>query len=131
MDSFEHCPKISDIFVRSLKLFSVEFQFRRGRFCALSPKTYYAFNADNDDTKSGLKGVSHVEAKKLTIDHFVRCLYDDVIPAVISRELRKNKNEQMIYYETKKKGLNPVFKKFRVQSDRISCLPLTKNGKIL
>ena len=109
----------------------MEFQFRRGRFCALSPKTYYAFNADNDGIKSGLKGVSHVEAKKLTIDHFVKCLYDDVIPAVISRELRKNKNEQMIYYETKKKGLNPVFKKFRVQSDRISCLPLTKNGKIL
>ena len=109
----------------------MEFQFRRGRFCALSPKTYHAINADNNEVKSGLKGVCHVEAKKITIDDFTRCLYDDVIPAVISRELRKNKNEQMIYYENEKKGLNPIFKKFRVQSDRISCLPLTKNGKIL
>lgn len=109
----------------------MEFQFRQGRFIALSPKTYHAVNTQTNDVKAGLKGVSHVEAKKMTIDDFTSCLYDDVVPTVISRELRKNKKQQMIYYETHKRGLNPIFKKFRVQSDKISCLPLTKNGKVL
>ena len=109
----------------------VEFEFRNGRFVALSPKTYHAINTVTNDSKSGLKGVSYVSAKNLSIDDFTSCLYDDVVPKVVSRELRKNKNQQMIYYENDKKGLNPIFKKFRVQSDRISCLPLTKDGKIL
>ena len=109
----------------------VEFSFRQGRFCALSPKTYKAVNTATNDVKAGHKGVSHVEAKKLTIDDFTSCLYDGVIPNVVARELRKNKKQQIIYNETFKKGLNPIFKKFRVQPDKISCLPLTRNGKTL
>ena len=109
----------------------VEFGFRQGRFIALSPKTYHAVNTDTKNVKAGLKGVSHVEAKNITVDDFEECLYKGVVPTVISRELRKNKKQQMIYSETNKQGLNPIFKKFRVQSDKISCLPLTRNGKIL
>ena len=109
----------------------VEFSFRQGRFLALSPKTYHAVNTDTSEVKAGLKGVSHVEAKNITADDFEECLYKGVIPNVVSRELRRNKKQQMIYYETSKKGLNPIFKKFRVQSDKISCLPLSRNGKIL
>ena len=109
----------------------VEFSFRQGRFCALSPKTYKAVNTATNDVKAGHKGVSHVEAEKLTIDDFTSCLYDGVIPNVVARELRKNKKQQIIYNETSKKGLNPIFKKFRVQSDKISCLPLTRNGDYL
>ena len=116
---------------KSIIYILVEFSFRKGRFIALSPKTYKAINTDTDDIKAGHKGVSYVEAKKLTIDHFRSCLYDGVIPNVIARELRKNKKQQIIYNETPKKALNPIFKKFRVQSDKISCLPLTRNGKIL
>ena len=109
----------------------MEFAFRQGRFIALSPKTYTAIDSVTNSVKAGLKGVAHTEAKNITIDDFTSCLYDDVVPNVTSRELRKNNKQQMIYYETDKRGLNPVFKKFRVQSDRISCLPLTKNGKVL
>ena len=109
----------------------MEFSFRQGLFCALSPKTYKAVNTATNDVKAGHKGVSHVEAEKLTIDDFTSCLYDGVIPNVVARELRKNKKQQIIYNETSKKGLNPIFKKFRVQSDKISCSPLTRNGKIL
>ena len=109
----------------------MEFSFRQGRFCALSPKSYYSINTGTNEVKAGHKGVSHVEAKKLTIDDFTSCLYDGVIPNVVARELRRNKKQQMIYSETLKKGLNPIFKKFRVQPDKISCLPLTRNGKIL
>ena len=109
----------------------VEFQFRQGRFIALSSKCYHAINTATNDIKAGHKGVSHVESQKLIIESHKRCLYDDVVPMVISRELRKNKKQQIVYIQSHKKGLNPIFKKFRVQSDRISCLPLSKNGKIL
>ena len=78
-----------------------------------------------------MKGVPYVEAQFIRLDTFLSCLYDDVIPNVITRELRKNKKQQIEYIESQKKGLNNLFKKFRVQSDRITCLPLTKNGKIL
>ena len=111
--------------------YSVEFQFRQGRFIALSSKCYHALNTATNEIKAGHKGVSYVEAQKLIIESHRSCLYDDIIPKIISRELRKNKKQQIVYTETLKKGLNPVFKKFRVQSDRISCLPLSKNGKIL
>ena len=109
----------------------VEFSFRQGRFCALSPKTYKAINTATNDVKAGHKGVSHVEADKLTIDDFTSCLYDGIVPNAMARELRKNNKQQMILSETSKKALNPVFKKFRVQPDKISCLPLTRNGEIL
>ena len=109
----------------------VEFSFRQGRFIALSPKTYFSVNTETDEVKSGHKGVPHVEAKKLTIDDFEECLYKGVVPNVVARELRKNNKQQIVYTETSKKGLNPIFRKFRVQSDNISCLPLTRNGKIL
>ena len=109
----------------------MEFSFKRGRFIALSPKTYYAFDEENNEVKSAHKGVPNVEARKLQLDEFVECLYNNTEVHVISRELRRNKNQQMIYKETSKRGLNPIFKKFRVQDDRISCLPLCKNGKVL
>ena len=122
MDISPQCPIIYIL---------VEFSFRKGRFLALSPKSYYSINTETNETKAGHKGVPYVEAQKLTIEHFTSCLYDGVIPKVISRELRKNKKQQIIYTETNKAGLNPVFKKFRVQPDKITCLPLTRNGKIL
>ena len=122
MDICSQCPIIYIL---------VEFSFRKGRFLALSPKSYYSINTETNEMKAGHKGVPHVEAQKFTIDHFASCLYDGVIPKVIARELRRNKKHQMIYSETSKRGLNPVFKKFPVQSDKISCLPLSRNGKIL
>ena len=111
--------------------FLVEFSFNNGRFIALSPKTYHSFNADTRQIKSGHKGIHHSEAKKLTIETFADCLYNEKEVNVMSRELRRNKNQQMTYYEKPKRGLNSVFKKFPVQDDQISCLPLSKNGKIM
>ena len=109
----------------------MEFAFRRGRFIALSPKTYWAYDLDKKIVKSGMKGVSVVAARDIGLESFINCLYHSQEVRVISRELRKNKHQQMIYYETSKNALNPIFKKFRVQDDRISCLPLCKDGKIL
>ena len=109
----------------------VEFSFRCGRFIAVSPKTYWAYNGETKAVKSGMKGVSPVSAKEIGLESFINCLYHCEEIRVISRELRKNQHQQMIYYETTKNALNPIFKKFRVQEDHISCLPLCKNGKIL
>ena len=109
----------------------MEFAFRRGRFIALSPKTYWAYDLDKKIVKSGMKGVSVVAARDIGLESFISCLYHSQEVRAISRELRKNKHHQMIYYETSKRALNPIFKKFRVQDDHISCLPLCKDGKIL
>ena len=114
-----------------ITIYSVEFSFRKGRFLALSPKCYWAYNDDTKETKTGMKGVSTVGARDIGLESFINCLYHDQDVRVISRELRKNKHQQMIYYETKKNALNPIFKKFRVQTDKISCLPLCKDGKFL
>ena len=108
-----------------------EFSFTNGRFIALSPKSYYSYDEDTKKIKTGHKGVHHAEAKKFTLDTFVDCLYNDRAVEVTSRELRRNKQQQMIFNVTRKKGLNPIFKKFRVQEDKISCLPLCKQGKYL
>ena len=78
-----------------------------------------------------MKGVSAVGARTIGLESFINCLYHGQEIRFISRELRKNTNHQMIYYENQKVALNPVFKKFRVQTDKITCLPLCKDGKIL
>ena len=125
----EHVPEHEPVHVLIFLL--VEFSFRRGRFIALSPKTYWAYNMDTKAVKSGMKGVSVVAARDIGLEAFINCLYHGQQIRVISRELRKNQHQQMIYYETSKNALNPIFKKFRVQTDHISCLPLCKDGKIL
>ena len=114
-----------------ITIYLVEFSFRKGRFLALSPKCYWAYNDDTKETKTGMKGVSTVGARDIGLESFINCLYHDQDVKVISRELRKNKHQQMIYCETTKNALNPIFKKFRVQTDKISCLPLCKDGKFL
>ena len=131
LNNFVQIIQMFKIFIWTKIIHLVEFAFRRGRFIALSSKCYYAFNTDNENVKAGHKGVPYAEAQKFGLNDFESCLYDNVIPNVIARELRRNKKQQIIFSETFKKGLNPIFKKFRVQSDKISCLPLTRNGKIL
>ena len=46
------------LFALQLKLLSnsVEFMARHGRFIALSPKSYFAYNADDDTKKTAYKG---------------------------------------------------------------------------
>ena len=121
--------KVEDI--RKPGKLKCEFMFRKGRFCALSPKTYFAYDAENEDQKTGYKGICHAEAKKLTLDAYLECLYGSTTKHVKNRGFKLNKNKQLVYYEQLKRGLNNIFYKFRVQNDRITCKPLTKDGKIL
>ena len=108
-----------------------EFLFHKGRFCALSPKTYYAFNQDEEDSKTGYKGICHAEAKKLNLNAYLESLYGSTSKDIENRGFKLNKQKQLVYYEQKKRGLNNIFCKFRVQDDFITCKPLTKDGKVL
>ena len=112
----------------------VEFLFRQGRFVALSPKTYFAFDADKhakNKTKTGYKGVCQAEAEKLTLDTYLDCLYGNEDRMVVNRGFRLNRENHMTYYEQEKRGLNNIYCKFQVQDDRITCEPLCRNGEIL
>ena len=108
-----------------------EFLFRHGRFCALSPKTYFAYNKEEEDKKTGYKGICHAEAQKLTLDAYLDCLYGSKTRQIENRGFKLNQNKQLVYYEQLKNGLNNIFCKFRVQDDFITCKPLTRDGKIL
>ena len=108
-----------------------EFLFRHGRFCALSPKTYFAYNKEEEDKKTGYKGICHAEAQKLTLDAYLDCLYGSKTRQIENRGFKLNRNKQLVYYEQLKNGLNNIFCKFRVQDDFITCKPLTRNGQIL
>ena len=61
---------------------------------------------------------------------YLKRLYDDQEHFISYESLRMYKN-QMARIKTRKTALNSIFNKFRVQSDRITCLPLqNKNGYI-
>ena len=117
--------------IRTPGKLKLEFLFRRGRFCALSPKSYYAFNQDEEDSKTGYKGICHTEAKKLNLQTYLECLYGSTAKEIENRGFKLNKEKQLVYYEQKKRGLNNIFCKFRVQDDFITCKPLTKDGKVM
>ena len=108
-----------------------EFLFHHGRFCALSPKCYFAYNKDEEDKKTGYKGICHAEAKKLTLDAYLESLYASTSKPIENRGFKLNKDKQLVYYEQTKNGLNNIFCKFGVQDDYITCHPLTRDDKIL
>ena len=76
-------------------------------------------------------GVNHCEGQRLRLEHYLSCLYDDVIPETINRGFKLNKKRRLAYYEIAKKGLNNIFLKYDVQDDLITCKPIRRNGKVL
>ena len=75
-----------------------------------------------------LVGVCHAESKRLKLEHYLACLYDGKSFKAINRGFKVNKNRQMMYYELPKEGLNPIFLKFDLDEDLITCKPLKKDG---
>lgn len=125
------CTTNETIDIRKPGKLKCEFLFRRGRFCALSPKAYFAYNQEEEDQKTGYKGVCHAEARRLTLEAYLECLYGSTTTLVHNRGFKLNKEKQLVYYDQLKRGLNNIFCKFRVQSDCITCKPLTKNNQVL
>ena len=107
----------------------LEFEFRRGKFIALSPKTYYSIS-DDGDVKMGSKGIPH--KLKLRMDQYEQALdtKKDNRHHVTINSLRVV-NGKMARTSQKKLGLSDIFVKYRVEDDRITCKPLSINGEIL
>ena len=69
------CTTTETVDIRTPGKLKCEFVFFRGRFIALSPKTYFAYNQDTEEQKTGYKGICHSEAKKLTLETYLESLY--------------------------------------------------------
>ena len=77
----------------------------------------------------GSKGLPH--HLQLELNEFKEVLYGQYSHHVTIHGLRLNQEKQMCKARLTKRGLTDLFKKFKVQSDRISCSPLQKDGQIL
>ena len=106
----------------------VEFHFFKGEMVALSPKCYYAYDAENDMVKKGTKGVP--SQCKLKLQEFKEKLYENKTPHVTVRSLRSVQNQMTRTAQTKK-GLSSLFCKFYVENDGITCTPLICNGEYI
>ena len=106
-----------------------EFQFTKGRFIALGPKTYHSINLETDEVKMGSKGIPHNQ--KLQSEAFLETLFCNNSHYVTIRSLRLNNRREMARITQLKKGLSDIFVKFRLDDDAITCKPLTLNGQYL
>ena len=82
-----------------------------------------------DGRKTGTKGLPH--HLQLEMDEFKAALYGNNSHYVTLHSLRLNPDGQMCKTKLTKRGLTGLFKKFRLESDGVSCRPLMKNDKIL
>ena len=78
--------------------------------------------------KMGTKGLPR--SCEITMNDFKSCLEDGKRFTVTDHMLTR-KNNAMSRVKMRKKGLNRVFYKFRVESDGVTCKPLQIDGKIL
>ena len=106
----------------------VEFWFKRGEIICLSPKRYTAYDEENGSSKSGTKGVPG--SCRLTLEDFRSKLYHDIPKTVDIRSLRTVQG-QMSRTTQKRKALNDLYCKFRIDSDRITCRALMQDGKYM
>ena len=105
-----------------------EFSISEGHFVALSPKCYYTFNSTTKEVKKGTKGVPH--NSDLVIENFIAKLYGKIDHTVQLRSLRVIGGEMSRTIQDRK-SLSDLFCKFHVQSDRITCKPLSLNNQYL
>ena len=109
-------------------LLLVEFDFKKGAFVALSSKCYFAWNAEDESSKIGSKGVPRTS--KLELKNFLDKLYHGTPLSAEIRTLKMHKSE-MIRSVQKRSALNDLFAKFHIDSDRITCSPLRRNNEFV
>ena len=112
----------------SPEFFLDEFTTRKGEFIALSPKCYFVYDQEFDQTKLGSKGVPH--SHRLEYKQFYEKLYNSKELNVEMQTLRLKK-QKMSRVSCIKKALNSTFYKFYLHDDKISLSPLKLNGKYL
>ena len=65
------------------------------------------------------------------MEHYLSSLFEGASFEAVNRGFKVNKDHQMMYYEQPKEGLNPVFIKFDLEDDLISCKPLKCDGQYM
>ena len=111
-------------------LLKIEFDFQRGIFAALSPKTYICENDDENSMKRSSKGIP--KQIKLTGERYLNVLLNSAFDNVTINQLRLNyEKNQMCTTSLTKLGLSDICVKVHIADDKITCSPLSKNGKLL
>ena len=92
---------------------------------------YQAYCGDQNEFKRSTKGIPH--SNKFSMEIFKSVLLDETTPkqTVDVNSLRLDRNKNMTRTSVTKTSLSDIFLKMRVESDRITCSPLSKNGQIL
>ena len=106
----------------------VEFEFAKGQFVGLCPKSYFIID-DQENCKRSSKGIPH--KIQLTIDTFKDVLLNSAKHRVEFDQLRLNKNKHMSRATLNKRGLTDICLKTRVSDDKVTCSPLTKDGNFV
>ena len=109
----------------------VEFLTRNGEMYAVAPKTYYTHCLDANISKDGRKGIP--KSIPLTAKNFHRALYEDdtTNEKIQINSLRLNREKVMGRCTLNRRSISSIHCKLSIGSDKISCSPLRKNGKIL
>ena len=112
-------------------LISAEWETRCGTFVALGNKMYQGFDGKTGEIKKSTKGIPHCNSFEM--ETWLSVLFDESFPlqSVEINSLRLNRNKEMSRMQCQRSSLNDVFLKMQVNSDKVTCTPLMKNGQFL
>ena len=116
--------------IREPGLFKYEALVTNGSFVALSSKCYSLKDNISNQSKQATKGIH--QSEKTHHDLFLSSLYED--NDIYSNQLRMNfakKYGTMAIVQQRKRALNNIFTKLRVDDDLISISPLKKNNQFI
>ena len=116
--------------VREPGLFKDEAVVTNGSFVALSSKCYSLKDNLSNESKQATKGVRHCEG--LRHELFLKSLYnnDDVYTDQCRMNFAK-KHGTMAILNQRKRALNNMFTKLKVEDDMVTITPLKKNGRFI
>ena len=104
-----------------LTAFVVEYEFTKGIFVGLAPKSYKVWRSDGEEKRSS-KGIPH--SIPLDIAKYQNILLKDDTHRVSIPHLRLSKEKKMMSAVLKKRGLSDIHIKMRVHDDKVTCTPL-------
>lgn len=112
-------------------IYLAEFETGCGTFVALGNKMYQGYDPETDVIKKSTKGVPSRNQFKMRL--FQSVLLDENTPRqkITLNSLRLNRNKEISRMKMEKSSLSDIFVKMHVLADKISCVPLSKNGKFL
>lgn len=131
MKNFPESLKVSSLRLKFIQLYPIaEWETRSGTFVALGNKMYQGFDT-HEGIKKSTKGIPHLH--EYSMETWLSVLLDSSFPqqSVVINSLRLNYEKVMSRMKMQRNSLSEIFLKMQVQSDRISCTPLQKNGKYL